>query len=179
MSQSQAPTSFTLYRFTNPDTSCDFPFLAVNADRSMLLAVGDYRLSFEWDIGEEALEWLENDFVKTGEALSADFLLLRRVFDAGFARGVDFGLVTFDAALRPIRLGLSLASQASAEDSPEYRIEELGNYERSYQGEPTAREVTLAERAMLNVCVSAFTELATQCGTKLMEPSPRSRSSLA
>lgn len=177
MSQSQPPTSLTLYRLTNPETTCDFPFLAVDEERSVLLSVGDYRLSIERSIGEEALGWLDNDFKMTGEVFVADFSMLWHVFAAVFASGVNFGLVAFDAELRPIHLGLSLAAQSSAEDSPEYLIEGRGNYQRSYQSDPARREVTVAERAMLDVCISTFQELAAHCGVKLREPPPRYHSS--
>lgn len=44
-------TSFVVYRWTNPQTTSDYPFLAVAQDRSALLSLGDYGATLDWGIG--------------------------------------------------------------------------------------------------------------------------------
>src|SRR6478672_11411361 len=114
MMRDQPPTSFVLYRWTNPKTTCDYPFLAVAQNRATLLALGNWGLSFEWGISDEAADWLGQDFAPTGESLSCDIPMVRYLLDGIFAGGSEFGLVTFDSQLRPTRLQLSLHAQVEA-----------------------------------------------------------------
>lgn len=172
MTPDQALTSFTLYRWTNPETTCDYPFLAVAEDRSALLLLGNYGLSFEWRISDEALHWLAHDFAPTDEVITCDLLTIRHVLDSIYAGGIEFGLIRFDAQLKPNRLELSLTAQTEADEGPEYRIEGLGSYERLYREDEEVEPVTATERAMLDVCVSTFAELASQHAAKLSTPPP-------
>lgn len=151
MTQEQALTAFLLYRWDNPQTTCDYPFLAVAEDRAALLSLGNHILSFEWGIPVEAAQWLTYDFGPTDTVLSFDLPTLQHVLGTIFAGGAEFGLISFDAALEPRRLELSLTSQTEAEEGPEYLIEGLGRYQRLYRATEDLCPVSNAERAMLDV----------------------------
>lgn len=172
MSLEQIPTTFTLYRWTNPRTTSDYPFIAVAEDRSVLLLLGNYGLCFEWRLSDDAADWLSRDFAPTDEVLVCDLSLVKHVLDRIYAGGVEFGLVGFDTELKPNRVEFSLMAQNEADAGPEYRVEELGSYERLYRDPDEAIPVTTTERALLDVCVSTFTELASKYATKLTEPPP-------
>jgi hypothetical protein len=79
MTRASTLTSFALYGWTNPETFCDYPFVAVAEDRSVYLLLGNYGLSFEWRLTEEVEEWLAHDFARTQESLSADFATIRGI----------------------------------------------------------------------------------------------------
>ncbi len=184
MTCEQPPTSFVLYRWTNPKTTCDYPYLAVSGavsgsagsaaarDRAILLALGNWGLSFEWGISDEASDWLAQDFAPTGESLGCDIWTVRYLLDGVFAGGSEFGLVTFDSQLRPTRLQLSLQAQVGAEQGPEYLLHSLGHYERVDREAGQIGAVGLGERAVLDVCMAIFTALASKYAALLSEPPP-------
>jgi len=62
-------TSFVVYRWASPQTTSDYPFLAVAQDKSALLSLGDYGATLDWGIPDEATSWLARDFTPTGEIL--------------------------------------------------------------------------------------------------------------
>jgi hypothetical protein len=165
-------TSFAVYRWSNPETTSDYPFLAVAEDKSALLSIGNYGISFDWGIPDEAVQWLEADFSPTGESLVVDCLTMKYVLDATFMGGAEFALVSFDAELAPKTLQLALAAQEEADQGPEYAIEGIGNYHRFYREEETLGPVAPSERSMLDVCMSVFCVLAAQCPQLVMEPPP-------
>ena len=77
-----------------------------------------------------------------------------------------------DEQLEPCRLQLSLHKQAEADEGPEYVIQRLGLYQRQYRDPDTFGPVALAERAMLDVCIATFTDLAARCARLVREPPP-------
>jgi hypothetical protein len=172
MTQDNSPTTLTLYRWKNPETTCDYPFLALAQDRSAFLSLGHRGLSFEWSLPADAALFLAQDFAPTGESLLCDLSTLRYLFDRLFLGGVEFGLLAFDAALSPSWLGLSLFAQTHAEAGPEYLLEGLGRYRRLHREAGRLLPVTPAEHAALDVCVATFGELAAQHRDKLLEPPP-------
>lgn len=179
MTCGHAPTSFSMYRWANPATTSDYPFLAVAEDQSALLSLGNYGVGFDWGIPDEAVEWLARDFAPTGESLAFDLETVRYLLDTTFAGGTEFGLCTFDRQLNPSGLQLTLTAQVTADQGPEYVVERLGCYQRFHRfcqdGEKLG-PVAPYEQAMLDVCVSTFTELARQCADKVRElPPPRYR----
>ena len=89
-----------------------------------------------------------------------------------FVGGAEFGLLSFDEQLGPSRLQLSLRQQAEADEGPEYGIQGLGRYQRLYRDPDTVSPVTPAERAMLDVCIATFTELAARCAPLVLAPPP-------
>ncbi len=171
MTRAQPLTSLALYRFTNPETTCEYPYLAVSEDHSVCLLLGNYSLSFEWGLSEHVAEWLVHDFERTGESLSSDFSTMRELCDRVFG-GVKFGLVFFDAELKPNRLLLSLVAQAQAEDGPEYFIGAAGSYQRANRETNQVGPVAPAERAILDVCTATFTGLVAQYPQHMKEPPP-------
>ena len=68
---------FIVHRWNNPQTTSDYPFLALAADCSTLLSIGNYGLGFDWELPDEAQLWLEDDFAPTGEVF--DLVPHRRV----------------------------------------------------------------------------------------------------
>jgi hypothetical protein len=165
-------TSFAVYRWANAETTSDYPFLAVAEDRSAVLSLGNYGVCFDWGIPDEAAHYLAHDFQPTGESLTVDLGMVRYLLDSTFAGGTEFGLVTFDSQLGPSGLQLSLAAPTEGDEGPEYVMQGFGSYLRFYRDPEQTGPVALAERAMLDVCVSTFAELAVQCAAQLTAPPP-------
>ena len=78
MMRNEPRQTFFVHRWTDPATSSDFPFLAVPADRSALLSLGNYNVSLDFGLPEEAAQFLAHDFAPTGEELYLDLRTLRR-----------------------------------------------------------------------------------------------------
>jgi hypothetical protein len=172
MKQDAMKTTFDVYRWTNPETTSDYPFLAVAKDRSALLSIGNYGISFDWGVPEEAREWLAADFAPTGEHLVVDCATMKYLLDATFVGGAEFAVVSFDNDLSLKGLQLALAAQEEADQGPEYSISGQGNYHRYYREPEKLGPVAPSEHAMLDVCVGVFSELAAQCPQKISEPPP-------
>jgi hypothetical protein len=158
-------TAFALYRWKNP-------YIAVAEDRSAFMSLGELGLCFDWIMSGDVAAALATDFAPTGEVVHCDFSTMREIFDSVFTGGVRSGLVRFDSELRPRQLELSLFAQVRAEDGPEYLIVDLRHYQRLYREPIRTSGVTLAERAMLEVCTSTFAEFAATHGDTLREPPP-------
>ncbi len=165
-------TSFVVYRWANPQTTSDYPYLAVAQDWSALLSLGDYGVTLDWGIPDEATEWLARDFAPTGELLECDLATMWYAMAALFQGEAEFASVRFGAELSPSRLQLMLTSQPEADRGPEYVIQGFGSYFRVRRDPDTVCPVALAERAMLDVCASTFAELAAQHEAKIIEPPP-------
>ncbi len=172
MSPTSALTSFALYRWSNPLTTAVYPFLAVSTDASALLSFGDHDIGFDLGVPTESAHWLAHDFQRTGEGLLLELPMVRYLLEATFVGGAEFGLLSFDEQLGPSRLQLSLRKQAAAEEGPEYVIERLGQYQRLFRETDTVGPVAPTERAMLDVCIATFTELASRCARLVLEPPP-------
>ena len=67
---------------------------------------------------------------------------------------------------------ITARKQAEADDGPEYVIERLGCYQRLFRETETVAPVNPPERAMLDVCIATFTELAARCARLVLEPPP-------
>jgi len=172
MTTTAQTTSFVVYRWQNPQTTSDYPYLAVAQDRSALLSLGDYGVTLDWGIPEEATDWLARDFVPTGEVLECDLSTLNDALAALFHEATEFAAVRFGAELMPSELQLVLASQDAADQGPEYTIQGLGTYMRLERDIDMQGPVDQEERAMLDVCAATFAELAAQCTAKIIEPLP-------
>lgn len=172
MSTTPQATSFVVYRWQNPQTTSDYPYLAVAQDRSALLSLGDYGVTLDWGIPEEATDWIARDFVPTGEVLECDLSALNDALAALFHEATEFASVRFGAELMPKELQLVLACQDAADQGPEYTIHGLGAYMRLERDIDMQGPVDQEERAMLDVCASTFAELAAQCTAKIIEPPP-------
>lgn len=171
-------TSFVVYRWANPQTTSDYPFLAVAQDRSALLSLGDYGVTLDWGIPDEATAWLARDFVATGELLVCDLGKMRSALAALFSEDAEFASVRFGTELLPRELQLVLSSQEAADEGPEYLIQGVGRYFRVERDPDLQCPVDPEEHAMLDVCASTFAELAAQYKAKIIEPPPpRYRSS--
>ena len=168
----EPPTDFIVYRWENPETTSDFPFLAVATDKSAVLSLGNYRVGFDWGIPDEVLGWLAQDFQPTSERIALDLTILRYLLDSTFPGGTEFGVVAYDYNLGPTGVQLSLANPTDDDEGPEYVMQGYGSYQRFYRQSEKHGPVSLAERAMLDVCVSTFAELAAQCTAQLTEPPP-------
>lgn len=176
MSATSALTSFALYRWSSPLTTAVYPFLAVSTDESALRSFGDHDIGFELGIAGESARWLAHDFQRTGEGLLPELSAVRSLLEATFDGGAAFDLLSFDEWLGPSRLQLSLRQQAEADDGPEYVIKRLGCYQRLFREAGTVGPVAAWERAMLDVCIATFTELAARCSRLgLQPPLPRYR----
>ena len=172
MSTTPQATSFVVYRWQNPQTTSDYPYLAVAQDRSALLSLGDYGVTLDWGIPEEATDWLARDFAPTGEVLECDLSSMTDALAALFHGAAEFASVRFGAELMPSELQLVLASQEAADQGPEYVIQGLGSYMRMERDINMQGPVDQEERAMLDVCASTFAELAAQYTAKIIEPPP-------
>lgn len=166
------PSSFALYRWSNPETTCEAPFLAIAEDRSALPFLGNHRLGIAWGIPAEAEAWLARDFAATGESISCDLPMLRYVLDALYSGAARFALTCFDERLQPARLELSLISQQAEEDGPVYVRDNLGRSQRLYPAEQRAAGVTPVEHALVQVFAEVVAEVATACPSQLAAPPP-------
>ena len=172
MMRAEPLTDFVVYRWDNPETTSDYPFLAVAVDQSAVLSIGNYRLGFDWGIPDEVTTWIAHDFRPTSERISVDLQTMRYLLDSTFPGGTEFGVVTFDNQLGPHGLQLSLAAPTDGDEGPEYVMQGYGSYQRFYRQSEQHGPVSLAERAMLDVCVATLAELAAQCAAQLAEPPP-------
>jgi hypothetical protein len=171
--QNEPRQTFAVYRWTNPGTTSDYPFLAVPADRSALLSLGNYNVSLDFGLPEEAAHFLAHDFTPTGEELGLELEGLRRLLDATFGGGVELIIVSYDDQLSPCGVQLSLGTPADeAEEGREYTIEGFGSYQRFFRSREQHGPVTLPERFVLDACVSTFAELAAACTELIVEPLP-------
>ena len=173
MMQNEPRQTFFIHRWTDPATTSDFPFLGVPADRSALLSLGNYNVSLDFGLPEEAAQFLARDFAPTGEELYLDLRALRRLLDETFLGGAEFVIVSYDERLSPCAVQLSLCTPGDeADEGREYTIEGFGSYQRFYRSREQHGPVTLPERFMLDACVSTFAELAASCATLIVEPPP-------
>ena len=173
-----SPTSFVVYRWVNPQTTSDYPYLAVAQDKSALLSMGDYGVTLDWGIPEEAVDWLARDFAPTGELLECDLSTVKYLVTAIFLGDAEFASIRFGVELLPSQIQIVMRSQAAADQGPEYLIQGMGRYLRLKRDLGTQCPVVPAERALLDVCTSAFAELAAHYTAKITEPPPpRYRSS--
>lgn len=165
-------TLFPLYRCINPETNCESPFIAIAADGSLFLELGNHSLCADWLVSDEQTTWLAEDFAPTGQVLHCDFALLNHVVAAAFGDNADFLAVRFGTKLRPRSIELSLVGQKTAEGGPEYQIDGVGRYQRIYRMPRRTNAVTLPERAVVDVCVELVNEMASRHGAELREPPP-------
>jgi hypothetical protein len=164
--------AFSLYRWTNPETRCEHPFLAVAEDRSATLELGDYCFSLEAGVPAAHARWLEQDFVLTDTLLTLDLLTIRQKIHAAFLCDADFIAARFDASLQPMELELSLPMHDTQTEGPEFILTGPSRYQRIYREPLRAVPVTMAEHAMLDVFYSAFTDLASRHSQVLTAPLP-------
>lgn len=173
MMRNEPRQTFYVHRWTDPATISDFPFLAVPTDRSALLSLGNYNVSLDFGLPEEAAHFLAHDFVPTGEELYLELKALRRLLDDTFLGGAEFIIVSYDERLTPCGVQLSLCTpEDTADEGREYTIEGFGSYQRFYRSREQHGPVTLPERFMLDACVSTFAELAATCAALIAEPPP-------
>ena len=165
-------TSFVVYRWKNPRTTSDYPFLAVARDKTALLSLGDYGATLDWGIPDEATNWLARDFAPTGEILECDLSGMKCALSALSPGDAEFASVRFGEELLPSELQLVLTSQEAADQGPEYLIQGDGSYLRLARNLDMQSPVDPSERAMLDVCTSTFAELAAQYTAKIIEPPP-------
>ena len=167
-----ASSSFVVYRWANPLTTSDYPYLAVAQDQSVLMSMGDYAVTLDWGIPQEASDWLASDFTPTGELLECDLSTVKCMLTAVFPGAAEFASIHFGDELLPSRLQLVLTSQDAADEGPEYVIRGMGRYLRVERDRGTQSPVAPSERVMLDVCASIFTELAAHYKAKITEPPP-------
>ncbi len=180
MERNEMPHTFTVYRWNDPQTSSDYPILALAEDGVTLLSLGNYGMAFDWQLPDEIAEILAADFVPTGECLRVDLTAVRAALAETFVHGTESGSLAFDDQLALVRLQLVLGevvppgpAEPTADDrGPEYVVEGFGSYLRLERARDQGVPVTFMERAMLDTCVSTFAELASQWAPLLTEPPP-------
>jgi hypothetical protein len=178
-----AETSLRIYRAINPATDCDYPFLAIPSDLSMLLSLGEHGLCFEFVLPPELERWLAEDFARTDERFSLDLTSLRYVLERTYRSGVEFGILHFDEQLHVQSVELSLCSRDVEDEGLEFQVRAFGDYERILRDstpraweaaeEEQRRPVSLSERALLDVCCSTFAPLARLAPQVLSAPLPQ------
>lgn len=169
---SPSPTTLALFRWNNPDTTCEYPFLAVSEDRGLLLSLGNYRLCFEWSVPSDVEEWLELDYVPLEQTMVCDLSTVRHLIDTLFAGGAEFCMVSFNGELRPVRIGFSLNEQDEADDGPDFDLDAGGKHQRVHRTNGTRRPVNPGERALLEVCEAMLRTLVADYRPLLIEPAP-------
>lgn len=164
--------SLRIYRAVNPATECEYPFLAVPSDLSMLLSLGEFGLCFEFVLPPELERWLAEDFAPTEDRFTLDLTSLRYVLERTYRSGVEFGILHFDEELRVQNVELSLCERGMEDEGPEFLVRAFGDYERVVRETDQRRPVSLQERALLDVCCSTFAPLASLAPQLLATPLP-------
>lgn len=172
MISTATPETFHLHRWVNPETTHDYPYIAVAEDGSAVLSLGHYGLSIDLIMPSESEQYLEADFVSMDAVVRLELAGIRYLLRCTFPAGVDFLIVNFDLQLRVSNVQLSLHDPISDEAGPEYRVLGPGQYQRHTRSSVEAPHVSAAERALLEVCVAACTDLATAHPHVIKEPTP-------
>src|SRR5262245_42152798 len=124
------PHECLLYRWDNPATDCEYPYLLTPDDRSVLLSVGNHSLCLDLEMLPDTEHWLSKDYVSTGERFTLDLSDVLYLLNRTFLGGALFGIVKFGSALTISELQLSLQQQDDSDAGPEYLVHKLGDYVR-------------------------------------------------
>jgi hypothetical protein len=136
------------------------------------LEIGDYTLYMETGLPMEHANWLAQDFGPTDTLLSLDLSKLQHQIGHVFGCGAEFISVGFDVTLQPRQLGLTLEMQDPQEEGPEYLLKGLHRYQHYDCFSEKVVPVSVAERALLDVCFSTFADLASRYSSLFTEPLP-------
>ena len=156
------PEEFIVFHWMNPATHCEFAYLATNAERSVLFSFGEHSLCVDFKLPDDTECWLTDDYAPTGERITVNIEAVRYLLDQTFTGGAVCSFVKFGEDLAIQLIDLSLVLQKTAEGGPEYVISGLGDYKRWYREPNRYRAVSMAERAMLDVCCATFATLANE-----------------
>ena len=167
---SAPPDEFAVYHWTNPKVTYEYSYLATNADRSVLLSLGENSLSFDFEIPPDAERWLTKDYAPTGEHFHLDMTAVHNLIKKAFPGGALFGFVQFAENLTIRGMDLSIYEQQFCDDGPEYLIHAPGHYERWYRKYDRYESLSPAERAMLEGCCAIFAPLAGSSAHLLKAP---------
>lgn len=165
------PDEFVVYHLVNPQTDCEYPYLAINADRSVLLSIGERTVGFDFEIPAEAHRWLTKDYAPTKELFQLHFTAVQSLIEQAFPGGAVFGFVHFADDLTIRAMELSLWRQQTAEGGPEYLVHAAGDYERWYREPNLHTAVSADERALIEFCCSTFGTLPGEYAHLLTAPS--------
>lgn len=166
---SRQPVKFTVHRWQNPTTDCQYPFLAVTADRSQALLLGDYGACFELVPSGEVERWLP-DYRPTRRSFSLELSGLAELIEAIFVRSAGLATVRFDEALRITKVELALDAYGDDTFDITYGVQGGRNYRRQVAACGEAVVVSSAEQALLDVCSAIFEPLARRLADLLREP---------
>lgn len=164
------PNEFFVYRCSNPATECEYAYLAINYERSIVLSLGAHSVCFDFDVTAEFERWLSHDYSPTGERINLDITGVQGLIVQAFPGGADFGIVRFADELAISRVEMSLWAQKMAEDGPEYIVRAPGSYERWYREYDITAALTPEERAMITGICATFEPLTSTVAHLLTAP---------
>ncbi len=167
---------FIVYECTNPATDCEHQYLATNADQSILMSFGESLLGFDFELPPDTQRWLTQDYSATAEQLTLQLGTLRELIHRTYDSGALFGFVKYHEDMSIHTFELSLHDQETADCGPEYVIQGEGQYRRWFRQPDVLMEVTVSERALLDVACPAFSLIGSRFHHLLnTPPTPRYR----
>lgn len=166
---SYQPVRFIVHRWQNPRTDCQYPFLAVTADRSQALLLGDYGACFELVPSGEVERWLQ-DYRPTRRHFTLELSGLAELIEAIFVGSAGLATVRFDEALGIAEVELALDAYDGDAFNIIYEMQGGRSYRRQSPGGGQAALVSSAEQALLDVCAATVQPLARRLPDLLREP---------
>lgn len=167
---SSSPDEFVVYHWTNPKVTYEYSYLATNADRSVLLSLGQNNLSFDFELPPETERWLTQDYAPNGERFHLDMTAVSSLIKRAHPGGAIFGFAHFAKDLTLYGIEMSIQEPVIAQWGPEYVILSPGNYKRWYRSEKLYVPLSPEEHAMIDGCCAIFRPLAESCGHLLRSP---------
>ncbi len=146
---SASSEEFAVYRWSDPKTEFEYSYIATNADRTFLLALGNYTLGFDFEMLEDVEHLITKEYAPTGEFLHLNMTGAHELIKKAFPDGAVFGYVHFDCDLRIKGMELSVCEQKLAGEEPEYLIFAPNDYVRWYRELDLRTPLTPAEREMV------------------------------
>lgn len=157
---SASSEEFAVYRWSDPKTEFEYSYIATNADRTFLLALGNYTLGFDFEMLEDVEHLVSKEYAPTGESLHLNMTGAHDLIKKAFPDGAVFGYIHFDCDLRIKGMELSVCEQKLAGEEPEYLIYAPNDYVRWYRELDLRTPLTPAEHAMVEGFLSIFGPVA-------------------
>lgn len=167
---SASPDKFTVYHWTNPEVTYEFSYIATNADRSVLLSLGENTLSFDFELPRETEQWLTKDYAPNGEYIHLDMKTVSNLIKSAHPGGAIFGFAHFAEDLTIYGIEMSIQEPVIAQCGPEYLVFDPGVYRRFYREESLYVPLSPEEQTMMDGCCAIFAPLASSCAHMLRAP---------
>lgn len=165
---------FTVYRWNDPETDSEYPYLAAPADRSSLLSFGNSGIYFDIEFPRDGHRWLDHDYVPIKDHIYFDMTSWIHAIEKPFPGGIYFGMLRVNRSGRPLRLELSTKAQRYADEGPEYELSAPGQYRRWHNANRAYGELSTDEQQMLDRGLQVMAPLIAQVAEFIhADPPPR------